>query len=145
MSEHIATINWKRNTPDYSYDTYDRTHSMKFEGGIVVKASAAKEFLGKPEYANPEELLVGALASCHMLTFLAIAAKSRLTIDSYEDRAIGTLGKNATGQLCVTHIQLNPKVQFGGEKPSPEKIKDLHEKAHKNCFIGNSINCTVGF
>lgn len=145
MSEHKATITWKRNTQDFAYDTYDRTHVVRFEGGIEVKGSAAEEFLGKKELANPEELLVAALSSCHMLTFLAISAKSRLTVDSYEDKAIGYLEKNAEGKLCVTRIELHPKVIFGGEKPTPEKYKDLHEKSHKNCFIANSVKCAVTF
>lgn len=145
MSEHKATVTWKRQTKDFAYDTYDRTHSLRFEGGIECKASAAQEFMGKKELVNPEELLVGALSSCHMLTFLAIAAKSRLTVDSYDDNAVGLLEKNAEGELVVTKVQLNPKVTFGGEKPSPEKYKDLHEKAHKNCFIANSVKCDVTF
>ena len=145
MSEHKAKVQWKRNTPDYVYETYDRTHTVTYEGGIQCKASAAKEFAGKAELVNPEEMLAGALASCHMLTFLAVAAKSRLTVDSYEDEAVATLDKNAAGKMAVTKILLRPRVTFGGEKPTPEKIKDLHEKAHKNCFIANSVACSVVF
>lgn len=145
MSEHSATISWKKGTPDYTYETYDRSHKMKFEGGIEINASAGKEFLGNAKHANPEELLAGALASCHMLTFLAIAAKSRLVVESYEDHAVAVLDKNAEGKMAVTKIRLSPKVTFGGERPAPEKIKDLHDKAHKNCFIGNSIKCDVTY
>ena len=143
MSEHRATTSWKRKTQDFAYETYDRTHTVRFEGGIECKASAAQEYMGKRELVNPEELLVGALSSCHMLTFLAIAAKSRLVVDSYEDHAQGVLEKNSEGKLCVTKVSLNPKVTFGGEKPSPEKLRDLHDKAHKNCFIANSVKCSV--
>lgn len=143
MSEHRAKVSWKRNTPDYAYETYDRTHTIHFEGGTQFQASSAAEFLGKKELPNPEEMLAAALSSCHMLTFLAVAAKSRLVVDSYEDEAVAVLDKNANGKLCVTKTVLKPRVVFGGEQPSHEKILDLHEKAHKNCFIANSVACQV--
>lgn len=143
MSEHKATVRWKRGTPDFVYETYDRTHSVRFEGGIEIKGSAAAEFMGKKELANPEEVLAAALSSCHMLTFLAVSCKSRLVVDSYEDTAVATLGKNAEGKMCVTHIALRPQIKFGGEAPSPEKVKELHDKAHRNCFIANSVSCAV--
>lgn len=143
MSEHKATVKWKRNTPDFVYETYDRTHSIRFEGGIECKGSAAAEFMGKKELANPEEMLAAALSSCHMLTFLAVAAKSRITVDTYEDTAVAILDKNAEGKLCVTKTLLRPRITFSGEAPPPEKVKSLHEKAHKNCFIANSVSCAV--
>ena len=75
-----------------------------------------------------------------MLTFLAIAAKKRLTVDRYEDNAVGTLDKNADGRLAVTHATLRPRVIWGGDKtPTPEEIEKMHEKAHKACFIANSV------
>ena len=77
MSEHRISLAWKRQTPDFAYDTYDRTHTVMFEGGQTIQASAAAAYLGKADYANPEELLAASLSSCHMLTFLAIAAKPR--------------------------------------------------------------------
>ncbi|MBI1862199.1 MAG: OsmC family protein [Deltaproteobacteria bacterium] len=144
MSEHRATVTWKRTTPDFVYETYDRTHEVRYEGGIQHKASAAKEFAGKPEFANPEELFAGALASCHMLTFLAVAAKSRLTVDSYTDTPVAHLDKNATGKLAVTKTVLRPRVTFSKETPvTREKLVELHDKAHRNCFIANSVACEV--
>jgi organic hydroperoxide reductase OsmC/OhrA len=144
MSEHKATITWKRETKDFAYETYDRTHTVKFEGGITIKGSAAKEFIGKPEYANPEEVLAAALSSCHMLTFLAIAAKSRLIVNSYEDHAVAILDKNAAGKAAVTKTILRPRVVFEASTPvTPEKLNELHDKAHRNCFIANSVNFDV--
>ena len=144
MSEHTARVQWKRQTPDFAYDTYDRTHTVTFEGGVTIKGSAAKEFLGKPEHVNPEELLAAALSSCHMLTFLAIAAKSRLVVDAYEDDAVAILGKNAAGKAAVTKTILRPKVTFAASTPvTPEKLGELHEKSHRNCFIANSVNFEV--
>jgi len=143
MSTYRAKIQWKNTGSDFNYDTFDRTHEVQFPGGLTLKASSAPEYLGKKELANPEELLAATLASCHMLTFLAVSAKSRLFVEQYEDEPVATLDKNAEGKLAVTHIQLNPKVKFKGEPPNPEKLRELHAKAHRNCFIANSLACKM--
>jgi peroxiredoxin-like protein len=144
MSEHKAKVEWKRATPDFSYETYDRAHVVTYPGGQVVKSSAAKDFLGKAELANPEEMLAGALSSCHMLTFLAVAAKSRVMVDSYKDEAVAILDKNEKGKMSVVKITLHPKVVISKDTPiDTEKFKGLHEKAHANCFIANSLACSM--
>lgn len=143
MSEHIAQVSWKRTTTDFSYDTYDRTHTIVFEGGTEITGSAAPEFKGNAQHANPEETLAASASACHMLTFLAIAAKSRLIVNSYEDRAVATLGKRADGRMAITKIDLYPKVQFEGTPPSGEKLLEMHEKSHRNCFIANSVSCDI--
>ena len=144
MSEHKAKITWKRSTPDFQYETYDRTHSIRFEGGTLVQASSAPQYAGKKELVNPEEGLAAALGSCHMLTFLAVAAKMRLTIDTYEDEPTAILDKNPQGKMAVTKIFLRPKIQFSGPNiPDSNKVRDLHDKAHANCMIANSLLCEV--
>lgn len=143
MGQYKATVTWVRETPDFKMETYDRTHTIKYPGGITVKASSAPEYAGKPQFVNPEEALAGALSSCHMLTFLAVAAKSGFTVDRYEDEAVATLDKNANGKLAVTRILLHPKVAFSGTAPDPSKLQALHEKAHANCFIANSLKCEM--
>ena len=143
MAEYKATLSWKNLGTDFSYDTFDRTHCIRFPGGLELVASSAPEYLGKKELANPEELLAATLASCHMLTFLAVSAKSRLHVEAYEDEPVATLDKNAEGKFAVTHIRLNPKVKFKGENTSPEKLQELHAKAHRNCFIANSLACKM--
>lgn len=143
MSEHHAKIEWSRNAPDFKYETYDRTHRIEFGGGFRCDASSAPEFLGRKELVNPEELLVAALSSCHLLTFLAIAARSRLVVDEYRDEAVGYLEKNEAGKLAVTHVTLRPWARFSGEAPSREKIEELHAKAHANCFIAQSVRTSV--
>ncbi|HBS30617.1 MAG TPA: osmotically inducible protein OsmC, partial [Parvularcula sp.] len=82
MSEHIAEIDWKRQTESFAYDHYNRAHDWRFDGGVVVPGSAAPGYKGEPERVDPEEAFVAALSSCHMLTFLAIAAKKKLTVDA---------------------------------------------------------------
>ena len=144
MSEHKVALERKRETESFAYESYDRDHVVAFEGGVRVPASAAPDFRGNPAHVNPEEALVAALSSCHMLTFLAIAAKKRFVVDRYGDHAVGFLEKNAKGKLAVTRVILRPTVTFGGPNPpTPEQIKALHERAHAECFIANSVTTDV--
>ena len=100
MSEHRVTVDWKRGGVGFSYETYRREHSWTFPGGAVVPASAAPGFLGDPTHVDPEEAFVAALSSCHMLTFLALAAKRRLPVDRYTDEAVGFMEKNDAGRMA---------------------------------------------
>lgn len=144
MSEHIAEIVWKRQTESFAYDHYNRAHDWRFDGGVTVPASAAPGYKGEPERVDPEEAFVAALSSCHMLTFLAIAAKKRLTVDAYEDRAVGRMDKNANGKLAVTSVDLHPKVTFAeGVEIDAATLKKLHYDAHENCFIAQSVKTLV--
>ncbi len=140
MTEHKVKINWKRELDDFAYSKYDRTHDWAFEGGTVIKASAAEKFLGNPKYINPEEALAAALSSCHMLTFLAIASRKRITVDSYQDEAIAILDKNENGKLSVTKVILKPKIVFSGNTiPNQDQIMQMHHQSHHECFIANSV------
>ena len=143
MTEHKATIRWERGGVEFTYPTYSRDHTWTFEGGIEVAASSAPDFLGKPERANPEEALVAAISSCHMLTFLAIAARRRLVVDRYRDAAVGFLEKNEAGKLAVTRVVLRPEISFSGEAPDAEALARLHEVAHRECFIANSVRTEI--
>lgn len=139
MSEHRATISWKRSSADFTYDSYNRDHVWHIDGGIDVPASSAPEFRGTMARVDPERALVASLSSCHMLTFLAIAARKRLVVDAYEDAASGVMTKNAKGKLFVSHCTLRPKIVWGGPPPSAEEIGKLHHLAHEECFIANSV------
>jgi len=144
MSEHKVHIEWNRATENFQYETYNRQHTWKFDSGIEVQASSAPEYLGSPGCVDPEEALVAALSSCHMLTFLAVAAKKRLTVDRYEDDAVGFLEKNADGKLAIARVTLRPRVVFsGGNEPDASALRDLHDKAHHACFIANSVKTEV--
>jgi organic hydroperoxide reductase OsmC/OhrA len=144
MSEHKATIHWRRETPDFQYETYNRDHDWNFDAGIKVRASAAPDYLGSPSCVDPEEAFVASLSSCHMLTFLAIAARKKLSVDDYRDEAVGVLEKNAEGRLAITTVTLQPHVKFGGEKiPSADDIAKMHESAHHACFIASSVKTDV--
>ena len=144
MSEYRATIVWNRQGTEFTYKEYTREHVWKFDGGSEVRATAAPQFLGDDALVDPEQAFVASLSSCHMLTFLAIAAKKRLVVDEYSDQPVGFLEKNADGKLAVTRVVLRPKIVFGGAgAPSSEEIARLHDKAHGHCFIANSVHTSV--
>ena len=144
MSEHRAKIEWERGSAEFSYDSYPRDHSWCFDGGVRVTASASPGYLGNAERVDPEEAYVAALASCHMLTFLAIAARKRLVVDQYRDTAVGVMEKNDDGKLAIARVVLRPKIAFGaGSEPSPEELAKLHELAHEHCFIANSVRTSI--
>ena len=140
MSTHTATIQWQRNTDDFAYDTYNREHAWSFPNGQTLNASAAPDYLGSDACVDPEEAFVASLSSCHMLTFLAVAARKRYIVDHYDDEATGCLEKNADGKFAVTRVELRPQVTFSGDRqPTDEQIAALHEMAHEHCFIANSV------
>jgi organic hydroperoxide reductase OsmC/OhrA len=140
MSEHTVNLLWKNESEDFSYINYDRTHSWKFEGGTVINASAVPEYLGKKEFVNPEEAFAASLASCHMLTFLAIASMKKYTIEIYEDKAVAILEKNEKLRMAVTKLYLRPKITFTGDNiPDNTIIDEMHHRAHTECFIANSV------
>lgn len=144
MAEHKITLEWKRESESFTYESYNRDHVLVFEGGARVPVSAAPAYRGNPALVNPEEALVAALSSCHMLTFLAVAAKKKFVVDRYSDHAVGFLEKNQKGQLAITRVTLRPQVAFGGTTlPTPEQIAELHEQAHGGCFIANSVTTEV--
>jgi len=139
MSEHRATISWKRTSADFTYDTYNRDHVWHIDGGVDVPASSAPEYRGTMDRVDPERALIAALSSCHMLTFLALCARKRIVVDAYDDAASGVMTKNAKGKLFVSHCTLRPKIVWGGPAPSDTDIAALHHKAHEECFIANSV------
>lgn len=137
-------LNWERTTEEFGFEKYNRNHTIHFSGKQIVNVSAAADYFGNADMTNPEELLASALSSCHMLTFLAVASKSGYIVDSYQDHAVATMAKNEEGKVAVTVIDLKPVVKFSGAKiPDEEKIKSMQEKAHRNCFIANSIKTKV--
>lgn len=144
MSEHIATLTWNRGDAAFDYKSYSRNHSWDFGNGTLITASAASDFLGDPDKVDPEQAFVASLSSCHMLTFLAIAAMSKITVESYTDRAVGHLEKNESGKPVITRVDLYPKIEFAeGSAPSDKMLERLHHKAHQECFLANSVTCEI--
>lgn len=144
MSEHKATIEWNRNGEPFDVKSYPRNHSWSFDAGIKVNASASPAYRGDASCVDPEEAFVASLASCHMLWFLAIASKKGHTVDSYVDEAVGHLGRNEEGRTAITKVELRPRVTFAeGDAPDAGTLDEMHETAHKECFIANSVRCEV--
>lgn len=136
---HVDWQHSKQTEQDFSRD-----HVISFGSGQQVKGSSAPEYKGSADHVNPEESLIAALSSCHMLTFLAIAHLKRLAVVSYHDTATAELGKNENNRTQVSQIVLNPKVVFAdGVTVSDEVLDKMHEKAHANCFIANTLVCDV--
>lgn len=143
MSEHVVDVSWSRGEHEFTYDTYSRDHEWRFDGGVTVPASANPVYLGSPGPVDPEEAFVAALSSCHMLTFLAIAARRRLVVDAYDDHAVGVMAKNADGRLAITQVTLHPKIVWSGAEPDAEALERMHHRAHRECFIANSVTTEV--
>jgi organic hydroperoxide reductase OsmC/OhrA len=144
MSEHKVTLTWERGGAEFSYQKYPRDHTWSFDGGHTMTATAAPAYLGNPANVDPEEAFVATLASCHMLTFLAIACRQKFVLDSYEDEAVGYMEKNADGKMAITRVELRPKITWSGDRsPSAEELEKMHHAAHENCFIANSVKTSV--
>lgn len=148
MAEYFATINWSRREQEFTDNRYSRGHQWSFDGGAVVNASSSPHIVPLPysieANVDPEEAFVASLSSCHMLFFLSIAAKKRFVVDSYEDQAVGMMGKDEVGKMFVETVILKPRAVFSGEKqPSREVLEKMHHQAHELCFIANSVKTKI--
>jgi organic hydroperoxide reductase OsmC/OhrA len=144
MSEHTVSVVWERGGADFGYESYSRNHVWEFGSGVVVPVSAAPGFLGGGDRVDPEEAFVAALSSCHMLTFLALAARRRRTVDAYADAAVGVLAENDDGKLAIARVTLRPAIRFAPDLDVTDaEIEKLHHRAHDHCFIANSVRTEV--
>ena len=137
-------LNWKLDKGTLSPGKYSNIHEIKFNSNTSIKGDSAPDWYGDPNNINPEQTLAASLSSCHMMTFLALAAKMNWPVLSYKDNAIATLGKNSKGKMSVTSIELNPKVEFSKDfKIDQKKMKETQDRAHRYCFIANSLSLEV--
>ena len=148
MSEYVATIEWSRDGQTFSDNRYSRAHDWRFDGGAVVRGSSAPSSvpvpMSDPAAVDPEEALVAAVSSCHMLFFLAFAAKAGFVVDAYRDEASATMGRDDRGKTSITAVTLRPAVVFSGDRtPDAAALDDLHHRAHEHCYIANSIRAGV--
>jgi organic hydroperoxide reductase OsmC/OhrA len=147
MSEYKATIKWQRNGAVFTDKRYSRAHAWTFDGGVDVPASASPQVVPPPlsieQAVDPEEAFVAALASCHMLSFLFVAAKQGFVVESYQDEATGALARNPDGKLAMTQVTLYPKLVFAGKRPSADQHNAMHHEAHEECFIASSVKTDV--
>ncbi|MCZ4292655.1 OsmC family protein [Vibrio sinaloensis] len=149
MSDYTATVKWQRGEQEpFNDNQYSRGHTWEFDGGVVVPASSSPHVVPLPfsvaENVDPEEAYIAAISSCHMLTFLGIAAKQRYVIDQYIDHAVGYMEEDSQGRSSVTQVILRPSIVFVGEKqPTFEQLQKLHHLAHQHCFIANSVKTEI--
>ncbi len=138
-----TTLVWEGNLGDgtSTYQGYSRRWRVRIDGKPDLAGSADPAFRGETDMHNPEELLVASLSSCHMLTYLALCARNRISVVSYTDEATGVMETAGEGGRFVS-VTLNPKVEItdAGQRQLAEQ---LHEKAHAHCFIASSVNFPV--
>lgn len=125
------------------YETYSREYLIKIDGKPSLKGSSAPLFLGDPRAHNPEDLFVASLSSCHMLCYLALAARANLLVLGYEDEATGTMILEGNGGRFI-QVMLHPTV-IVAEGSNISLAKALHQKAHEQCFIASSVNFPVQY
>jgi len=129
-------LHWTGNTLD---GTYNRNAMVTNPGKHALAVSSAPEYAGSPACWNPEDLLGSALATCHMLTFLALCAKAKIEVVGYEDHAESVLD-TVSKVTRITQVHLRPVIRVT-RGTSMAKVVELFEKAHKYCFVANSITC----
>lgn len=144
---HEATVEWRAGEGEpFLTRKYSRAHRWSFDGGAQVRASSAPSVvrvpLSDPAGVDPEEALVAALASCHMLFFLDLASRAGLDVVAYRDTATGEMGKRADGREAMVKATLHPRIEFAGEA-DPAKVAECHHRAHALCYIANSVNFPV--
>lgn len=144
MATFGATILWNRDEGTaFTDNKYSRAHLWQFDGGAEVPASSSPHIVRLPysvaENVDPEEAFVASISSCHMLFFLAGAAKAGFVIDEYRDEAQGELAKNEKGKVYISHVVLRPHVTYAGQSPDKAAEAEFHHAAHEQCFITNSV------
>ena len=146
MSRHDARISWRADAKFVSGD-YSRAHDWTFDGGQVVRGSSSPSVVPEPRSdpfgVDPEEALVAAVSSCHMLWFLSLAQQAGFDVASYDDDAAGKMGRIAPGKQALIRIVLRPDIRFVGREPGEAELAALHHEAHERCFIANSLKSEV--
>lgn len=146
--KYVAAVSWERNGEPFTDNRYSRVHAWKFDCGLTLSASASPQVVPPPmssaSAVDPEEALVAAASSCHLLSFLYVAAREGYIVDSYSDEAYGLLERVERRKMAVTRIVLRPRIAFSGEKqPTPEELSHLHHLAHEECYIANSLKTEI--
>ncbi len=140
MAEHKIKLTWHDGGKPFTYEAYPREHEIVFKDGRqTVTASAAPAYKGDGKHVDPEDMLVAALSSCHMLSFLAICTKKKVTVKSYQDDATGFL-ENDGEKLWITKVILRPRVDCGADA---QTLAHIHHLAHEACFIANSVKTDI--
>ncbi len=146
MKEHIYDIKilWTGNLGEgtQTYHSYSRNYTIASDGKKTIHASSDPLFKGDSDKYNPEELLLAAISSCHMLWYLHLCSENEIVVISYSDSSQGVMGVNADGGGQFNSVTLRPEITIS-DKSKKALAESLHAKAHKKCFISNSLNFPV--
>ena len=143
MSELSISLEWNLQEDDLKPDYFSKNHKIQINDNLI-NAGSAPQYGGKENELNPEQSLAAAISSCHMMTFLALAAKMRWPVISYKDEAFAYLGKNSKGKMCVNKIVLNPTIKFNDNfTVSVNEMKKMQDRSHRYCFVANSLSDEV--
>ena len=141
MSKIFIDLFWKLNEGKMLPNSYSNQHEIIFTPEIKIVGDSAPDWRGDELNINPEQTLASSLSSCHMMTFLALAAKMKWPVISYKDNAVAILGKNSKNLMSVIKIELNPKVVFSnGFSVVNSEMNKIQNRAHRYCFIANSLS-----
>lgn len=141
--EYRASINWTGAASGFDdYETYDRTHQISIDGKPTLTTSSDPAFLGQQELWNPEDMMIAAISSCHMLSYLACCARARITVESYTDDAWARMLEDGKGGGYFSEAVIRPRVVIA-EADKVAHATRLHNTAHKVCFIANSVNFPI--
>jgi len=144
MTDLSIQLHWQRVEPELQPGKYSNAHTVQFNGSYDLQVDSAPDWGGDPMNTNPEQALASALSSCHMMTFLALAAKAKWPVATYYDYAVAHLGKNPKGQMSVTRVDLRPVVRFDtGFSIDAAELKQMQHRAHRYCFIANTLADSV--
>lgn len=137
--DYKTSLKWTGNTGKgtSSYRTYKRDHVIQVNGKPEIRGSSDPSFMGSPDRYNPEELLVGSLAACHMLWYLHVCSVHKVVVVNYRDEATGVMIEEDNGSGKFESVTLYPQVIIASSD-NIEKAKKLHKEANKMCFIANS-------
>ena len=139
-----ATIEWTGNngTGTDDYRNYERSHTIAIDGKPTIAGSSDVPFRGDKTKHNPEDMIVSALSTCHMLWYLHLCADAGVIVTAYVDHATGIMDQTPNGSGHFSEVILNPVVTVS-DASMIGKANALHEKAHEFCFIANSVNFPV--
>jgi len=118
-----------------------RKGSASAEGKPELEFSSPPEFKGDPGIWTPEDLLVTALNTCILETFLSFAERKGLGLKAYESSAEGLL-EYANGKYRFTEFTVQVRIAVATPE-DVEKARELIDVAHANCFVSNSITAAV--
>lgn len=146
-TSYTATVRWQRSGEASPDGFYPSGHTWAFDGGTHVPASSSPHSMPPPysveAAVDPEEAVVAAASSCHMLFFLYFAHKAGYVVETYRDDAEGTMARNEDARTALTEIALKPQTRYGTPAPDPAAERALHDRAHRACYIANSLKARI--